>query len=100
MIRAIHFPNVDTFLAEKLRGSTHFDMVNAPEGEAALCFYCPCGCGCGAFVRIPVGVKTKPERCPSWNWNGSVENPTLAPSVNRLDCGWHGWLRGGYWEEA
>lgn len=98
MLRAIHYPNVNVFRAQKLPGSTHFDLINAPEGEAALWFFCPCGCG--ALVRLHVGLKEKPTHSPSWNWNGSVENPTLAPSVNRLDCGWHGWLRDGYWEEV
>ncbi|WP_323780117.1 DUF6527 family protein [Thalassovita sp.] len=98
MIRAIHFPNADTFRATRLPGSTHFNLVNAPKGEAALWFFCPCGCG--APVRLRVGMKRKPPHSPSWDWNGSVQNPTLSPSVNRLDCGWHGWLRGGYWEEV
>lgn len=96
MIRAIHFPNVDAFRSAKMVGSTHFDLINAPEGEAVLWFFCPCGCG--AVDRLRVGLKSKPAHSPSWDWNGSIESPTLAPSVNRLDCGWHGWLRGGYWE--
>lgn len=98
MIRAIHFLNVDAFRSQKLPGSTHFDMVHAPPGEAKLWFWCPCGCG--GLVRLRVGLRSKPPQNPSWEWRGSVENPTLNPSVNRLDCGWHGWLRGGYWEEA
>lgn len=99
MTRAIYFPNVDEFRSRKLPGSTHFDMVNAPQGEAVMWFFCPCGC-VDHFFQLRVGINDKPAHSPSWNWNGSVQSPTLDPSVNRLDCGWHGWLRGGYWELA
>ena len=91
MIRATHFTSRAAFLAQSAPGSTHFDLLNE-----ALWFYCPCGCG--ARVRIPVGVNVKPDHSPSWSWNGRLTEPTLTPSVNRLDCGWHGWLRDGYWE--
>lgn len=49
-------------------------------------------------MAINAGVAQKPGLSPSWNWNGSVSEATLHPSVNRIDCGWHGWLRDGYWE--
>lgn len=93
MIRAILFSDRDAFLGQSLPGSTHFDLI----GEA-LWFYCPCRCG--ARVRIPVGYGAKPDASPSWAWNGNLTEPTLFPSVNRIDCGWHGWLRDGYWQEV
>lgn len=93
MIRAIHFRDREAFLDHAQPGATHFDLIGG-----ALWFYCPCGCG--ARVRIPVGLGVKPDESPSWNWNGSFSEPTLAPSVNRIDCGWHGWLRDGYWQEV
>lgn len=96
MIRAIHYSDGQRFRQERLPGSTFFDLTQGGEGEAVLWFYCPCGCG--GPVRIRVGIRTKPTAGPSWKWNGSLGDPTLEPSVNRLDCGWHGWLRDGYWE--
>lgn len=91
MIRAVHCTSAEDFRDQANPGWTHFDLINE-----ALWFICPCGCG--ARVRVPVGVKVKPAESPSWKWNGSLTEPTLEPSVNRIDCGWHGWLRDGYWE--
>ncbi|WP_218141117.1 DUF6527 family protein [Citreimonas salinaria] len=66
---------------------------------SALWFVCPCGCG--AVSRITVGMEHKPHMAgPSWRWNGSTNEPTLHPSVHQRDCGWHGWLRDGYWERC
>ena len=42
---------------------------------------------------------TKPERSPSWVWNGSLALPTLHPSVHYVGH-WHGWLRNGEWVQA
>lgn len=67
--------------------------------ETSLWFLCPCGCG--AASRITVGHRHKPRaHGPTWEWNGSTTEPTLQPSVNQTGCGWHGWLRDGYWEVA
>lgn len=91
LIRAIHFNDRDAFVAQALPGSVHFDLLND-----AMWAICPCGCG--ARIRLAVGREVKPATSPSWLWNGSLTEPTLSPSVNRLECGWHGWLRDGYWE--
>ncbi|TDE40938.1 DUF6527 family protein [Antarcticimicrobium sediminis] len=96
MIRAIRYRDAQRFRQERLPGSTFFDLTQGSEEAAALWFYCPCGCG--TPVRIPVGIRHKPAESPSWNWNGSLNDPTLSPSVNRIDCGWHGWLIDGYWQ--
>lgn len=93
MVRAITFPDHVGFRATDLPGAVHFDLVSE---HLAMWFRCPCGCG--ALARIRVGHGVKPEGSPSWNWNGSITDPSLTPSVNQLGCGWHGWLRDGYWE--
>jgi hypothetical protein len=97
MIRAIHFPDPAEFRAQALPGSLHIDLTRAgPDGSVALWFFCPCGCE--GPHRIPVARGAKPATSPSWGWNGSLTEATLTPSVRQLNCGWHGWLRGGYWE--
>ncbi len=98
MIRAIHFADKSEHRRAKLPGSVHFTEAG-DDGVSALWFYCPSGCG--RLVRITVGVGFKPhQEGPSWNWNGSTTEPTLHPSVNRIDANWHGWLRNGYWESC
>lgn len=98
MIRAIGFRDGAEFRAQRIAGSTYFDLTQGRVKEAALWFYCPCGCG----VRrcIIVGIRQQSVAIPSWNWNGSLRDPSLTPSVNQTGCGWHGWLRDGYWETA
>jgi hypothetical protein len=49
-----------------------FHNMGSHEGERRVAFYCP-GCECGH--QIPVtGVR-------AWSWNGSMEKPTLKPSI-------------------
>ena len=36
----------------------------------------------------------------SWEWDGDRDTPTLKPSIQQPDNGWHGWLRAGKWETA
>lgn len=98
MKRAINFSDREAFRAQRLAGSTYFDLTQGQADEAALWFYCPCGCR--GLVRITVGIRRQSVAIPSWNWNGSLRDPTLMPSVNQTGCGWHGWLRDGYWEAA
>lgn len=96
-IRAIHFPDATRFRALKTPGSFHIDLTKvAEDGTLAMWFFCPCGCAHPSRIRI--GKDVKPQEGPSWLWNGSLSEPTLAPSVRQLNCGWHGWLRSGYWE--
>ena len=36
------------------------------------------------------------EGFDEWEWDGSMEAPTLHPSIDdRSEGGWHGWLKGG-----
>jgi hypothetical protein len=93
MIRAIRYRDHREFRQAAIPGSVYFDVTSDP---AAMWFFCPCGCE--GPSRIPVGRNAKPVISPSWSWNGSLSEPTLSPSVHNLLCGWHGWLRDGYWE--
>ena len=68
-----------------------------PEGEQRLWWSCPCGCGHVTFLHVGKGFK--PADGPSWEWNGSMDAPTLSPSVHRVGH-WHGWLRNGVWESC
>lgn len=98
MIRAIYFPDTASLRARGTPGSICF--TDPGDGDVAMLrFLCPCGCG--ALSLVTVGIHYKPHlRGPSWNWNGSTDAPTLSPSVNQTACGWHGWLRDGYWERC
>ena len=95
MIRAIHYLDRTRFLADRIAGSFYVPPVG-PADVATMMFYCPCGCG--ARCVITVGNGAKPKRVhPSWKWDGSTSAITLEPSLVQ-SCGWHGFLRGGYWE--
>ena len=63
---------------------------------AGMIYNCPCGCGkLGSLQFSPSFRGDK----PSWQWNGSKERPTLAPSI--WDKGhWHGWLTDGEWRSC
>ena len=97
MIRAIRYPKRDTWIADGVPGSYWIDH-REDNGVRLFWFYCPCGCG--ARGRIHIGEEFKPDWSPSWEWNGSWTDPSLSPSVDQMQCGWHGWLSGGYWEAA
>jgi len=59
-----------------------------------LSFICPCGCGGESYLR------RAPVCCgPSWDFCGSLDRPTLSPSIYNvaMPCQWHGFLRGGEW---
>jgi len=93
MLRAIYFENGDDLL--KFRHPGAFTVKRADDrGHWFVKYVCPCGCG--ALDNILVAINYKPPSSPSWNWNGSRTEPTLAPSVNRRGH-WHGYLRDGYW---
>jgi Family of unknown function (DUF6527) len=52
--------------------SDKFHEARTEQGEKWIVFHCP-GCDCGHTVPV-----TGPR---GWKWNGSLENPTLAPSL-------------------
>lgn len=87
----------EEFRSGNMPGSFHVSPPDPTDGEQTFWYCCPCGCG--AQVPLTVGNGFKPADGPSWNWNGSIERPTLSPSVNHIDH-WHGWLRDGVWELA
>lgn len=95
MIRAIRHRDTASFKEQRAAGAIYIDLAQQP---VALWFICPCGCG--NRTRIAVAKDAKPETAPSWKWNGSLNDPTLEPSVRQLVCGWHGYLRDGYWESC
>lgn len=69
-------------------------------GFHGLLFVCPCGCGDIGHLplRIPPVVVAQQ---PSWDWDGNEEQPTLTPSIRKLDgCKWHGYLTRGVWREG
>lgn len=57
------------------------------------------------YLQTPIGLNLLPigSNCreewvgPCWQWNGSLEAPTLTPSIRTWTEGreWHGWLREG-----
>lgn len=52
-----------------------------------------CPCGCGATIQLPM---TPPAR-PCWQFRGTIQKPTLWPSVRRAaGCRSHFILRGGF----
>lgn len=96
-LRAIAFSERDEFREKRLPGSINVGPIDQ-DAEGALWFFCPCGCD--ALCCIPIAVGHKPSDSPSWMYNGKEAAPTLTPSVHQLNCGWHGWLRNGYWEDC
>lgn len=66
-----------------------------PEGTMRLTFVCPGGCGDVGGCRC---AQKKPGDKPSWEWNGSLDKPTLKPSIRSLECGWHGYLTDGVFQ--
>ena len=95
MIRAIRYSMRGHWLTEAVAGSFWIDH-RENSGERAFWYYCPCGCR--TRNRIIVGEQFKPDWPPTWEWDGSWSDPTLLPSINQTQCGWHGWLSLGYWE--
>lgn len=95
-VRAQHIADWDSFDDQLLAGS--FSASPAEAGGPQDFWYC-CPCGCGITACLVVGNGFKPATAPSWNWNGSTEAPTLAPSVHHPGH-WHGWLRNGIWESC
>lgn len=52
-------------------------ILESERGGALLFFECPgCRYGHGVNVRVPEGSKA-----PLWKWNGSLEAPTVEPSI-------------------
>lgn len=54
---------------------TDVARISAGANHKSVLFYCP-GCECLHAARIRTGGEH-----PSWEWNGSLEAPTLSPSL-------------------
>lgn len=98
-VAATHLPKKDDFRDEYGAGRVPggFRIVDKDEdgvGTAWLWYCCPCGCG--TLSPLLVGNGFKPADSPSWQWNGSLDKPTLQPSVHHVGH-WHGYLTDGVW---
>lgn len=94
-IAATHLEK-DAFHDRRLAGSFMIGEVDS-DGETSFWYCCPCGCG--RFGLLTVGKGFKPSDGPSWSWNGSLDRPTLHPSVHHVGH-WHGWLQDGVWKSC
>lgn len=69
--------------------------IDSNHWVTGMAFRCPCGCGREGYLPF------KPEKSPSWEFNGDVDKPTLKPSVLQVGgCRWHGWLKQGQWHSV
>lgn len=60
----------------------------------SIIYICPCGCG--HLISLPIAIGEKLDHY--WQWDGNREQPTLQPSIRRLDgCRFHGYLTAGVW---
>lgn len=106
MVQATHAPDKEQFFDFDDDGNSDpylgrvagsFRVQDADETGVQIFWYC-CPCGCGSVGALRVGNGFKPAIAePSWQWNGSVEKPTLTPSVNHVGH-WHGFLTDGEWK--
>lgn len=78
-------------------------MDHDPSEYVALTFRCP---KCGAEHALTINREGGFDSQKGWAWNGSVDKPTLDPSIliqshgAIVGCGWHGYLRNGAWESV
>jgi hypothetical protein len=75
-----------------------------PGATAHILFVCPNGHRCGVLMGPTFVPRPTPESPCIWAWDGNVERPTLAPSINCIaekdgkptgGCGWHGSITNG-----
>ncbi len=92
-VKAVHLTK-DEFRATKQPGSF---FVTEPGSDREQFFWYRCPCGCGRQGALSVGNGFKPADPPSWLWDGSLEAPTLTPSIDHRGH-WHGWLISGEWK--
>lgn len=96
-LTAQHIPDKGAFQVDFCTGRIAGSFrVDEPDSDGEQTFWYCCPCGCGALGPLTVGKGFKPSSTPSWNWNGSLEKPTLTPSVHHVGH-WHGWLTNGVW---
>lgn len=61
-------------------------VVDYGPNRKRLFFECPRRQGHECHVLL----KPWPISGPTWDWDGNEAAPTLSPSINCGDCGWHG----------
>ena len=94
MIRALKSPSIHQLREELVAGSYCYRAFREGEAPAGMAFICPCGCGSESWMAF----EGSNQPGPCWKWNGNDLSPSLTPSVKQINCGWHGWLKDGYWE--
>lgn len=80
----------------RFRFSVDGDPVPAGAKPTTFDFWCPRGrrwCA-GLLIRSPTQPGEAARRPPSWIWDGNVDAPTFAPSINHEGC-WHGYIEKG-----
>lgn len=95
-VQATAFPTLDLLFASVEVPAAAGGFVL--DGDDTLVYICPCGCQELRALPVYQGEQTTvPKR--GWKWNGSINEPTLTPSIKHLDkCKWHGHLVKGVWE--
>ena len=68
-------------------GEAKYFGSQAGETHAGMHIACP---GCKKII----GISFVPGSGPQWHWDGNIENPSVSPSIEHLDC-WHGHLHKG-----
>lgn len=101
---AIHIPDKEAFRTQYFEGRVPGSFrVTDPDSDGEQTFWYCCPCGCGSLGPLTVGNGFKPAKAgknnATWEWNGSVDKPTLRPSVNHVGH-WHGWLTDGVWRSC
>lgn len=94
IMKAVHTPGLEeSYWSEAqvtpARGTFEVQTIEE-NGQRRFVYVCP-GCATMGSIAIRPVVAGSAQ---SWDWNGSVESPTLTPSINHVGC-WHGWLTNG-----
>lgn len=99
-VTATHVPAKDDFRSEDFIGRVPGSFrVTEPDEKGEQTFWYCCPCGCGSIAPLTVGNGFKPAGKPTWRWNGSIEKPSLHPSVHHVGH-WHGRLTDGVWSSC
>ena len=74
------------------------------QNTAHILFVCPNAQRCAVLLGPEFVDRPNPEALCVWKWDGNMERPTIAPSINCLavkdgkpagGCGWHGHIING-----
>jgi len=86
-----------TYDLRKDRIAGSYRVLTLLDRPTGIQFICPCGCGNESYMNL-----NENNGHPRWTLTGSLDEPTLAPSVHQtgMSCKWHGWLRKGRWEKV